>query len=213
MRGSVSSPMTLMSPTSMPKPCRKPWLRWTPTTGSPSAPTMSIRPILASAAASPSLALAHWPMSRPAWKLSVAKVTSTASGRIGLGVERDDHQAGFTCRLDGRRHAGVGRSDEDGGGTTRDRVLDARGLAFGVRVHLAPAGVQVGTELRSTGFGALDHPDPERVDVLLDDELDIDAGAVELGGLVAGPTIGGTTAALRARLRSALRSRRSRSAA
>ncbi len=44
----------------------------------------------------------------------------------------------------------------------------------------APAGMQVGADLRGAGFRALDHPDPERVDVLLDDELDVDAGAVEL---------------------------------
>ena len=85
MRGSVSSPHLFGSPRSMPKPCKKPWSRSTPTVGWLMA--MSSIAILALAASAPSVAAAHLPMSSPARKLSVAKVASAAS--IGSsGVSR-----------------------------------------------------------------------------------------------------------------------------
>ena len=108
MRESSSSPQTLGSPTSMPKPCRKPWLRFTPTTGC--AGMMLIRPILAFAASSPILAAAHWPMSRPASKLSVAKVMSTASGGSVAVSSAMTTTPCFTRTLDGGHDARVGRA-------------------------------------------------------------------------------------------------------
>src|SRR4051794_21625177 len=78
MRGSVSSPMTVLSATSTPNPDRKPWSRCTSTEAWVGESSMSA--ILAVVAASPSVPLAHSPMSVPASKLSVANVACAASG-------------------------------------------------------------------------------------------------------------------------------------
>ena len=62
----------------MPKPDRKPWSRWTSTeTPFGLRSSIAIRACLPSAS---NFALAHCPMRLPAWKLSVAKVASAASG-------------------------------------------------------------------------------------------------------------------------------------
>ncbi len=62
----------------MPKPDRKPWSRWT-STETPFGLRSSIA-ILACLPSASNFALAHCPIRLPAWKLSVAKVASAASG-------------------------------------------------------------------------------------------------------------------------------------
>ena len=62
----------------MPKPDRKPWSRWTSTeTPFGLRSSIAIRACLPSAS---NFALDHCPIRLPAWKLSVAKVASAASG-------------------------------------------------------------------------------------------------------------------------------------
>ena len=118
-------------------------------------------------------ALAYWPMSRPALKLSVAKRASVAFPRIGRRIERDHQHAGRS-RFPDRRDDGLGvaRGDENRLRARRHHVLDRGDLARVVAVE--PAGG--GQQLCASGFGglcrALPHLHEEGVGLGLGDEAD-----------------------------------------
>ena len=139
-----------------------PWRRCRSRSGSPGRAgrrprrSLSFRSsiaILASAASSPSLAAAHWPISSPALKLSVAKVASAASDRLERRVERDHQDAGIARLLDGRHdRRGVRRRDQDALGAGGDQALDRLDLALVVAVVLAGVGAQLHAELVGLGL-------------------------------------------------------------
>ena len=112
-----------------------------------------------------SVAAAHLPISSPALKLSVAKVMSTVSGRVGRGVERDDVEAGVAGLLDRRVHAGRRRGDQDALVAAGDGVLDRlRSGSSSSPSSLPAAMVSVDVvRLAAAAFGALLHGDEERV--------------------------------------------------
>ena len=121
---------------------------------------------------------------RPASKLSVANVMSTASaGSVAVSSAMTTTPS-LARSLDCRHDAGVRRGEQDGGGAARDGVLDTGRLTLGIGVERAPACLQVSAQLLGLGRGAVDHPDPEGIDVLLDDEVDLDAGAIKRHRLV-----------------------------
>ena len=84
----------------MPKPVMKPWSRSTSTVGCDGL--RSRKAIRASAASSPSVAAAHSPISRPASKLSVARVASAASiGSSGVSSAMTSTPASRAICTDG----------------------------------------------------------------------------------------------------------------
>ena len=129
--------------------------------------------ILAVFALSPSVAFAHWPISSPALKLSVAKLRVGGVDRIERRVERDDEDAGVARLLDGRHDRGrIARHQQDALGAGRDQLLDRRDLAVVVAVELAGVGLRRQAEFLGLGLEALLHLDEERIGVGLGDEAD-----------------------------------------
>ena len=129
--------------------------------------------ILASLALSPSVALAHWPISSPALKLSVAKVASAASiGSSGVSSAMTRMPASRAFLTVGTIAVGVARREQDALGAGGDQLLDGGDLAVVVAVELAGEGLQRDAELLGLGLGAFLHLDEERVGVGLGDQAD-----------------------------------------
>ena len=128
---------------------------------------------MAEAALSPRVALAHWPMSSPALKLSVAKVASAAVIGIQRRIE-GDHQYARLARLLDRRHDGrrVAGGDQYALGAGRDQALDGLDLGLVVAVIFAGEGHELDAGLFGLGLGTLAHLDEERIGIGLGDEAD-----------------------------------------
>ena len=143
IRGSDSSPILVLSPTSIPKPSRKPWSRWT-STETPSG----LRSSMAIFACLPSLSnVALGPLAdRQPGRVVVGRERRVGGvGGLGLRVERDHQQAGL-ARLVERGHdrLGVVRRDHQALRAGRDQALDRRDLRLVVAVLLAREGLQLG---------------------------------------------------------------------
>ena len=157
----------------MPKPDRKPWSRWT-STETPFGLRSSIA-IFACLPSASNFALAHCPMRVPAWKLSVAKVASAASGGSTGRVQGDDEHPGLLGLVQ-RRHdrLRVVRGDHEALGPGGDQVLDGLDLRLVVAVRLAGEGLQLNAGLIGGLLRALLHLHEERVGVGLGDQADDD---------------------------------------
>ena len=124
-------------------------------------------------ALSPRVAFAHWPISSPALKLSVAKLASAAVIGIERRVERDHEDAGLARLLDGRHDRGrIARHQQDALGAGCDQLLDSGDLAVVVAVELAGVGLRRQAEFLGLRLEALLHLDEEGIGVGLGDESD-----------------------------------------
>src|SRR3954451_8650862 len=96
-------------------------------------------------------------------------------GRVGRGVQRDDHDTRVLGRLDRVQHTtGVARSDQDALDALLDQVLDRGDLAGVVTVELAGQRDQAVAVLLRCGLGRLAQLDEVRVALRLGDHLDLD---------------------------------------
>jgi hypothetical protein len=127
-------------------------------------------------ALSPSVAAAHWPISLPALKLSVAKVGVGGVDRVERRVERDHQNAGVARLLDRSARCPWCRTgDQDALGAIGDAGLDRRDLAFIVAVDLAGIGSSASMPSSGLGGGAFLHLDEEGVGVGLGDQAGADS--------------------------------------
>ena len=131
--------------------------------------------IFASLPSASNVAFAHWPISSPALKLSVAKVASAASAGSGSVSSAMTRRPGL-ARLVDRRDDGarVVRRDQDALRAGPDQALDGRDLALVVAVLLAGEGLDLGAELGRLALCALLHLHEERVGLRLGDQADLD---------------------------------------
>ena len=117
----------------------------------------------ASLALSPSVAFAHWPISSPALKLSVAKLASAAvGGSSGVSSVMTRMPASRAFLTVGTIAVEVARHQQDALGAGGHQLLDRRDLAVVVAVRLAGVGLRRQAELLGLRLEAFLHLDEER---------------------------------------------------
>ena len=161
----------------MPKPFMKPWSRWKSTVGCVRA-EVEEGDLGVLAALSPSVPLAHSPISSPALKLSVAKVASAASiGSSGVS-------SAITRRPASRAFLIVGTIALESLGVIRKPFAPAE-IRLSIAAtwpslspsYLPAKRLQLDAELLGLGLGAFLHLHEERVGVGLGDQADLDGVA------------------------------------
>ena len=128
------------SPRSMPKPCRKPWSRSTPTVGWLTARSsmrdLGIRGLVAQLWPRPTGRSVRRPGSCR-WRRSRRR---RRSGSSGVSSAITSMPASRACCTDGHDRRGVGGGQQDALGAVGDAGLDRRDLGFVVAVDLAGEG-------------------------------------------------------------------------
>ncbi len=129
--------------------------------------------ILAVAALAPSVPFAHWPISWPALKLSVANRASAASaGSSGVSSVMTRMPASRAFLTVGTMAVEVARHQQDALRACSDQLLDRLDFAVVVAVRLAGVGLRRQAEFLGLGLKTFLHLDEERVGVGLGDEAD-----------------------------------------